>query len=379
MVTQHTRQAYLHLTLQPQASSIGLGLRPGRFGPGPKFTQCRLEAVGQLLLPAVLTSALLHRNPSFVALHRPRAVTCRPPDHQQSQVPQVEAIMDLKYILNSSDIFDPFTPKTLDRSFPSNEPVAAPYATEDDSPDGGSICRECRQVDWDSLPTLAEIFTWGDHFRIIRTIEANHEQLATSSCKICRILSAVKPQSLDNKKCILVARPLFDFIAYAQPGYWGSRYNNTALHVCLRDEIFHSEISYSSCLVAIRRDNEDFNSRTISPRSIDYDWLRGLARSCEENHEEPCRASSPGPVAVSGLKVIETSSRTVVEATAGCRYVALSYVWGEQQDVDPASPLHRPPQLIEDAISVTIAMGYKYLWIDRYVSRHDMTFTNSFR
>lgn len=37
MVTQDTRQADLHLTLQPQALSMGLGLRPGRFGAGTKL------------------------------------------------------------------------------------------------------------------------------------------------------------------------------------------------------------------------------------------------------------------------------------------------------------------------------------------------------
>lgn len=117
---------------------------------------------------------------------------------------------------------------------------------------------------------------------------------------------------------------------------------------------------------------------TISPRSINYDWLKDLSQSCDSSHWSCFRqGDSLGPVSVSGLKVIEAWSRTIVEAPAECSYVALSYVWGKQPDVDLASHLQRPPQLIEDAISVTLAMGYKYLWIDRYVSLYNLSNTNA--
>lgn len=252
--------------------------------------------------------------------------------------------------------------------------MAGPYAAEDGSLDEDSICHECRQVDWDSLPTLAEILEQEvstRRTRTIRTIEESHEQLAASSCKICRILSVVKPRSLDRTECIVGARSLLGF------GHWTSRCKITALHVCLKDEITRWYTGYSKCLVAIRRDGEDFSSRMITPRSIDYDWLRHLARSCEENHKLCCRRGSLGLVLVSGLKVIEVSSRTVIEAPAECRYVALSYVWGKQPDVSLSLHLQWPPQLIEDAISVTVAMGYKYLWIDKYVRLYNISNINA--
>lgn len=277
--------------------------------------------------------------------------------------------MDFEHTSDKPDNFEPSKPnlKTLDCSSSTNKPVAAPHATEDDGLDEDSICDECRQVDWDSLPTLAEN---SEHSvtmlrTFVRNIGANHEQLATSSCRICRILSVVKPQSLDHKECMVEARPLSAFTAYALSEYGD---NKTALHVRPRGNIFESHDHHSRCLVVMRRDCEDFSSRTITSTSVDYDWLRGLARSCEKSHKGYCRPSWFDPVAVSGLKVIEVSSRTIIEAPAGCRYVALSYVWGKQPDVSVTLHLQRPPPLIEDAISVTIAMGYKYLWIDRYVS-----------
>lgn len=317
---------------------------------------------------------------SIVHYHRPSS-----PNHQQTktatQIPQIKASMDLEHISNHSEILDPSTPKTLDRSPTPDKPEAAPHATEDDCPDENSICPECRRVDWDSLPNLTgnrdhvETAPWS---RTIRTIEANHEQLATSSCRICRILSIVKPQSLDEPDCVVGARPLSDFRAYAIASGKCSCNNITALHVGPKDKPTEWYTADSRCLVALRRDGKDLSSMTISPRSINYDWLKDLSQSCHSSHWS-CRRQRGwlGPVSVSGLKVIDAWSRTIVEAPTECRYVALSYVWGKQPDMDLVSHLQRPPQLIEDAISVTLAMGYKYLWIDRYVSLYNLSNTNS--
>lgn len=398
MGTHRTRQSDLHLTLQPQASIIGLGLRPGRFSPGPTVTHYRLEAVQRLILPAVLTSVPLHRDPSIVALHCARTLTC-PPDHQQSQIPQIEAMMDLEHTSNQSDTFCPSWWKMLDISCPANEPVAAPRVTGDYSPDEDSICHECRQVDWDGLPTLAESFRNEYLSRTIRTMEANREQLATSSCKICRILSVVMPRSLDETEYVVKARSLSDCCAYAVPdrsktasktgAKTGSKAGEmiTALQVWPRGRLTFRDAVDSKCLVAIKRDSERFTSKTIAPGSIDYGLLKGLMpprpkveTKVESNiaYSWPRPLSKPLEVKVPGLMVIEVSSRAVITAPKGCQYVALSYVWGKQQDIDSASILHRPPPLIEDAISVTIAMGYEYLWVDRYVSLYSMTNMNAF-
>lgn len=279
--------------------------------------------------------------------------------------------MDLEHASNESRIFGPSTTKTSDRSSPPDEPRAAPHLTKHDTPDEDFICRECKQVDWDNVPTIVEDLEQEDtteKFRTIRTIGANHEQLAASSCKICRILSVVTPQSLDQAEWCVEARPLLNSDVYSLPYHWRTKSKITALQVRPRGKNTTKEASSSRCLAVIRRDGESFSSRTISPRSIDYHWPKLLARLCEKDHRGRCRPKSPGPASIPGLKVIEVSSRTVIKAPAGCTYVALSYVWGKRPNVSTTLNLQRPPPLIEDAISVTIAMGHKYLWIDRYVS-----------
>jgi hypothetical protein len=54
-----------------------------------------------------------------------------------------------------------------------------------------------------------------------------------------------------------------------------------------------------------------------------------------------------------------------------CQYVALSYVWG---DLEPGPSVEHGilpaqlPRTIEDSILATRLLGYRYLWIDKYVT-----------
>lgn len=50
-------------------------------------------------------------------------------------------------------------------------------------------------------------------------------------------------------------------------------------------------------------------------------------------------------------------------------YLCLSYVWGKIHAAHGASDGSLPenlPQTIIDAITVTLNIGYRYLWVDRY-------------
>jgi hypothetical protein len=74
--------------------------------------------------------------------------------------------------------------------------------------------------------------------------------------------------------------------------------------------------------------------------------------------------------AILGLRLIDYGSRKVVPAPQRLRYITLSYVWGkgsapptDSEELPPAGPL---PQTIEDSISLTMQLGFQYLWIDRY-------------
>lgn len=114
--------------------------------------------------------------------------------------------------------------------------------------------------------------------------------------------------------------------------------------------------------------------RRILPDEIDYELVRGWLHHCEEDHET-CRRSKDDQVPVPGFQVIDCFTKSIVTAPSDdFSYVALSYVWGQQQTADPDSSGF--PGTIEDSIAVTLALGFQYLWVDRYVRTHSEGFSN---
>jgi hypothetical protein len=106
----------------------------------------------------------------------------------------------------------------------------------------------------------------------------------------------------------------------------------------------------------------------LYPEFIDIDQIGSWIDECSTTHDVSCR---PMPTeGLNGLKVINCARRTIELASPKCKYVALSYVWGQASRFEsPGSHDLRKtlPRTIEDSIAVTLALGYDYLWIDRYV------------
>ena len=90
--------------------------------------------------------------------------------------------------------------------------------------------------------------------------------------------------------------------------------------------------------------------------------FQGYIRDCEKTHSDTC---TPVPTArLHAIRVIDCTERKVVQMPTDCEFVALSYVWGT---LEPSLRLEDAPATIKDSISVTLALGYRYLWVDRYV------------
>ncbi|KAK0642909.1 heterokaryon incompatibility protein-domain-containing protein [Cercophora newfieldiana] len=76
------------------------------------------------------------------------------------------------------------------------------------------------------------------------------------------------------------------------------------------------------------------------------------------------------------LQLVDCQSLLVVEAPRNAKYIALSYVWKAsgstcETTIDTQNynmkPLPSPlPLVVRDAIHVTNALGYRYLWIDKF-------------
>ncbi|CZR65432.1 uncharacterized protein PAC_15332 [Phialocephala subalpina] len=117
-----------------------------------------------------------------------------------------------------------------------------------------------------------------------------------------------------------------------------------------------------------------FCGRQIQPQ-VDLSLLKGWLEFCNINHKTLCRKFDPR--LPQGFRVIDCLTRRIVSWETVARpksYIALSYVWGnhvKDATTSKDSPLGPLPATIEDAILLTIGLGYQYLWIDRYCISQD--------
>jgi hypothetical protein len=96
-------------------------------------------------------------------------------------------------------------------------------------------------------------------------------------------------------------------------------------------------------------------------------WLK----YCECHHKTLCWSTNSKP---HGLKLIDCETFAIQDVVDDNSYVALSYVWGSANSYDcqvqtsngrSLLPLSLPA-VISDAISITKAIGFRYLWIDKF-------------
>lgn len=77
------------------------------------------------------------------------------------------------------------------------------------------------------------------------------------------------------------------------------------------------------------------------------------------------------------MHLIDCNAMMVVQATDSVRWIALSYVWGEEEtalETDTDTDIDTPgltlpiiiPQTVRDAITVTKRLGYQFLWVDEW-------------
>ncbi|KAF1993274.1 HET-domain-containing protein, partial [Amniculicola lignicola CBS 123094] len=116
--------------------------------------------------------------------------------------------------------------------------------------------------------------------------------------------------------------------------------------------------------------------RLIQPDSIDFNIVSEWLDFCKSNHPECIERSVS--INVENLRLIDCNNRRIVPA-CNHQYVSLSYVWGAPtkgtrvEDFTQVLP-DDLPDTIEHSILATRALGFRYLWIDRYcIDRRDRT------
>jgi hypothetical protein len=111
----------------------------------------------------------------------------------------------------------------------------------------------------------------------------------------------------------------------------------------------------------------NLSTRVIKPDNVDRDFFKEWLQHYDIQHT--CKSDPSSLFLLPGFKVIDTATRRIILAPIGCEYVAPSYVWGVSTSEEQLFISEFPfpaPLTIEDAITSIRALGFRYLWVDRY-------------
>lgn len=229
----------------------------------------------------------------------------------------------------------------------------------------GNICYRCSAIPWDS--------PYGPHDTGFVTISESVEVLQVSTCRICRFLarSIMMHKHLHadryvlcwkNKRYIREDRYL-----------WGSQLESN-LASCIA--LLSNNTSWHPLLTTNRASvmETNFSIESLRPAFLNFENVKKLIRNCESGHT---RCRSQGEKRLKGLRLIDCERRVVIDIPKDDRlghppFVALSYVWGSTThrlnsiNLDESKSV---PKTIQHSILATTSLGYRYLWIDRFVRR----------
>lgn len=108
--------------------------------------------------------------------------------------------------------------------------------------------------------------------------------------------------------------------------------------------------------------------RKIDPDKIDYGVISGWLSFCKERHTQLCHRR--GDNRIENLRVIDCVTRKLVRLPSEeAEFVTLSYVSGVSTTFGNGDNSELPvsvPKVTEDAIIVTVKLGFRFLWVDRY-------------
>jgi hypothetical protein len=189
-----------------------------------------------------------------------------------------------------------------------------------------------------------------------------------SGCPLCDILSKVAPDAHREYPDEIVGAPIVAFgtepVRSSVRGRGPDGGDDLVLNFYLywrdpEDDAMET-IVYSS-KIWVKQLPVQIEARVPDGGAIEYTYFRKWIDNCSKDHAK-CNSSediASSPV----VRVLDCQSRKLVPANSE-PYLTLSYVWG-----NPTSETNEPgafPPTIEDAMSVTLQLGFEYLWVDRY-------------
>lgn len=122
-----------------------------------------------------------------------------------------------------------------------------------------------------------------------------------------------------------------------------------------------------------------FGRILIDPEGLtDVRKLEGWIGACETWHKDTCEPLMPTKSKTFSIRVIDVCENCLIQKNFGCRYIALSYLWGQcntfltlkknlaclEERESLSKYIEQIPWTIRDAICLTRRLGERYLWVD---------------
>jgi len=229
-----------------------------------------------------------------------------------------------------------------------------------------------------------------------------HRIRENTSCPLCRLIVKIADRPLDQR---LPSRAIAeDSRCYLQWVVDGQEYNTGTSGADLRDKltprtrrlwVYSEPQTFKDGYLILLGDDAPspaFFGRLVPSADLDVALLRRWLSVCEAEHGDRCTLSLVPLDTTSEttypFRVIDVKEMCIVEASKGCRYITLSYLWGSSQKSmfkttsDNLQRLSTPggleaanlPRTIQDAINFARVFGERYLWVDSLCLVHDQQF-----
>ncbi len=218
-----------------------------------------------------------------------------------------------------------------------------------------SLCKRCQKIDLDKL--LSTQYKTSRGLPAGRLINVSTWEIDT--CALCSLLRSTLPPYVpdDHMKIALQA--------YSSKRIHYMGWSSTDTNML---QILSAYSQFSGRYIVSQPSGIKGPVQMIREKIERYETVKKWINLCQVMHTTVCMIK--GPSTVRYQKLIDCRTRTLVPAEDH-PYVALSYVWGTIPEVfkftDGSEQLPtKVPRTIEDAITVTQKLDFRYLWVDRY-------------
>ncbi|KAF2834705.1 HET-domain-containing protein [Patellaria atrata CBS 101060] len=257
------------------------------------------------------------------------------------------------------------------------------------------FCEQCCQFDIRSVDSfMKSLGTPIKPSRVIR-IGTIKQMLARPSCPLCRLIS----NSCLNGPLRHLFRPYPNGSDVGVSGAWFAtlgpteeqKMNSETLFISLWPDLYETNFDNAKIVVRpvalgkgdgvahVPPSQTPFFARRLTGRFIDPELIKRWIDECEKNHTR-CRNQYHRlrQREAFRFRAIDVQQYCLGAPLWPCRYVALSYVWGNASQVlltdDILVNLQEPgslktimndlPKTVSDAIVIASKIGIRYLWID---------------